>query len=439
MLSNIFSWYFKSNLLLRILIALILGSILGMLLPQQSIIYGDTLTVDFLKPFGDLFVRLLKMVMVPVIICSLIVGSSSIPPSQLGKVGVKTLVFYAITSIFAVSIGLVSGYIFEPGSGLTLDSTVQAVSKEAHAPSLSSILLNIVPTNPFESIFQGNILAIICFCLFVGISLAFCRDSKEEHVKNAGDTVFAFFEGICEIMFNIIRWVMQYAPIGVFALMFIVFNKNGAAAFGSLATVTLSVYVGLAVQIFVVYCAICLFLKLKPLAFLQRVRKPMVTAFVTRSSSATVPISMETAEKDMGVPRGISGFVLPVGATINMDGTTIYLGVCTMFIANAIGMDLTAAHYFTILITSVLAAIGTAGVPGAGALMLLLILESVGLKVEGSVAIAYAMILGIDALLDMGRTSMNVVGDMIAAIWVAKKENRLDMSKWDGSAVHKKS
>ncbi len=212
--------------------------------------------------------------------------------------------------------------------------------------------------------------------------------------------------------------------------MFVVFNKNGAEAFGSLANVTISLYVGLALQIFLVYCVICLFIKISPLDFLKKVRPPMITAFVTRSSNGTLPISMQTAENDMGVPKSIYGFVLPVGATVNMNGTTVYLGVCSLFMANACGVDLTFNNYITIVVTSLLAAIGTAGIPGAGAIMLLLVLESIGLKVEGIVAIAYGMIFAMDAILDMGRTSMNVVGDMIASVYVAKSENELDMSKW---------
>ena len=224
---------------------------------------------------------------------------------------------------------------------------------------------------------------------------------------------------------------MQYAPIGVFALMFAVFNKSGAGAFSSLANVTIALYVGLALQVILVYCGICLLMKLNPVDFIKKVKDPMLTAFVTRSSNATLPISMDTAEHKMGVPKGVYSFVLPVGATVNMNGTTVYLGICSLFIANACGIDLSMGHYITIIITSILAAIGTAGIPGAGAIMLLLILESIGVKVEGNVAIAYGMILGIDAVLDMGRTSMNVVGDVVASIWVAKTEGELDESKWE--------
>lgn len=431
---SILSFYFNTSLVVRIFVALIAGIIVGMIftageLPNGELNLGAKM-IGFLTPFGDLFVRLLKMIMVPIIICSLIIGTSSIAPSHLGKVGVKAVFFYFVTTVFAIIIGLGCGLLFAPGSGLELSDASIAVAKEAHSEPLSKIFLNMIPTNPFESIVKGDILPIITFCIFLGIGLAFIRDSDDERIKKAGDTVYNFFDGMSEIMFKVVRWVMEYAPIGVFALMFVVFSANGATAFGSLANVTAALYTGLVLQVVLVYFGICLLIGLKPLEFLKKVRAPMITAFVTRSSNGTLPITMDVADKEMGVPRSIYGFVLPVGATVNMNGTTVYLGVCTLFIANACGIDLTSSQYVTIVITAILAAIGTAGIPGAGALMLLLVLESIGLKVDGNVAIAYAMILGIDALLDMGRTSMNVVGDVIASIWVAKTEGELNMSKW---------
>ncbi|KEA46687.1 amino acid transporter [Campylobacter mucosalis] len=422
---GILSLYFRINLLLRILIGLILGAIFGMIFENSQSF------IEILTPFGELFVRLLKMIMVPVIVCTLIVGTSSISPSHLGRVGIKIIVFYLFTSLFAIIIGLFVGNVLEPGVGLELAKDVTGVAKQAEAPSLVKILLDIIPTNPFGSIAKGDVLPIICFCIFFGIALAFCRDSKDENVKNAADVMFLFFEGMSSVMFKIVGWVMQYAPIGVFALIFIVFSKNGAQAFGPLANVTISVYVGLLLQVVCVYCVICLFLKLSPFVFLKKVRPPMVTAFVTRSSGATIPVSMQTLEKSMGVPRSIFGFTIPVGATINMDGTTIYLGVCAIFIANVVGAPLDFSAQLTIVLTAVLASIGTAGVPGAGAIMLLMVLESVGLKVEGAVAIAYGMILGIDAILDMGRTSMNVVGDVIGSVAVAKSEKELNEKVWN--------
>lgn len=424
---GILDFYFKSNLLLRILIGLILGAIFGI------IFQNATGVMEVLKPFGDLFIRLLKMIVLPVIVCTLIVGASSISPAHLGKVGVKIIAFYMVTSLCAIIIGLAVGSVLQPGVGLELATNVASAGKEAKAPGLIDILLNIIPTNPFGAIAKGEVLPTICFCLFFGIALAFSLDSQNEQVRKSAQTVFSFFEGMNSIMFKIVHWVMQYAPIGVFALIFIVFSKSGAEAFGPLINVTLSVYIGLILQIVLVYCVICVLIKLSPIKFLAKVRPPMITAFVTRSSGATLPVSMETAEKDMGVPRSIYGFTLPVGATINMDGTTIYLGVCAIFVANVVGMPLDFSQQLTVVITAVLASIGTAGVPGAGAIMLLMVLESVGLKVEaGSViAIAYGMILGIDAILDMGRTSMNIVGDMMGAVFVAKSEKELDEKVWE--------
>ncbi|NLK67333.1 MAG: dicarboxylate/amino acid:cation symporter [Campylobacteraceae bacterium] len=425
--SGIFGLYFKSNLLLRILAALILGGIAGI------IFQNATGMINFLQPFGDLFIRLLKMIIVPVVMASLIVGCSSIAPSELGRVGLKIIAFYLLTSFMAIVIGLFVGAVINPGAGLNIVGAAGAVAKEASSPTITQILLNLVPTNPFEAMAKADILQIITFSIFFGIGLSFLKDSKEEGLSRLGHQLYDFFEAINQIMFKIIRWIMEYAPIGVFALIFVVFSKQGATAFGSLLNVTVSVYIALILQVVAVYCVICLIVKLNPLTFLKKVREPMITAFVTRSSSGTLPVSMKTADEEMGVPKGIYGFTLPVGATVNMDGTTIYLGVCAIFIANAVGVPLDMAAKLTVVLTAVLASIGTAGVPGAGAIMLLMVLESVGLNVEAgsAVAAAYALILGIDALLDMGRTSMNVVGDMIGTVVVAKSEGQLDMKKWE--------
>lgn len=423
---SIFKLYFKSNLLMRILVALLLGAVCGLIFKDSPRI------LEFLAPLGELFVRLLKMIVVPVIASTLIVGASSITPAQLGRIGIKTLIYYTITSAFAILIGLGIGSLIKPGLGLNIMADAAAEGKAAESPTLIQILLDIVPTNPIGAISGGQVLPMIFFCLAFGIALAFGRDSSDEQVKKGSDTVYAFVDGVSQAMFKIVGWVMQYAPIGVFALIFGVFAKNGATAFGALASVTASVYIGLALQVVLVYCAICAIFKLSPLTFLKKVRPAMITAFVTRSSGATLPVSIQTTQ-NMGVPKSIYSFALPVGSTMNMDGTTVYLGVCAIFIANAVGMPLTTPQILTITLTAVLGAIGTAGVPGAGAIMLLMVLESVGLPVEAgsAVAIAYGMILGIDAILDMGRTSMNVVGDVAGAAVVAKQEKALDETMWN--------
>lgn len=423
---SIFKLYFKSNLLMRILVALLLGAVCGLIFKDSPRI------LEFLAPLGELFVRLLKMIVVPVIASTLIVGASSITPAQLGRIGIKTLIYYTITSAFAILIGLGIGSLIKPGLGLNIMADATAEGKAAESPTLIQILLDIVPTNPIGAISGGQVLPMIFFCLAFGIALAFGRDSSDEQVKKGSDTVYAFVDGVSQAMFKIVGWVMQYAPIGVFALIFGVFAKNGATAFGALASVTASVYIGLALQVVLVYCVICAIFKLSPVIFLKKVRPAMITAFVTRSSGATLPVSIQTTQ-NMGVPKSIYSFALPVGSTMNMDGTTVYLGVCAIFIANAVGMPLTTPQMLTITLTAVLGAIGTAGVPGAGAIMLLMVLESVGLPVEAgsAVAIAYGMILGIDAILDMGRTSMNVVGDVAGAAVVAKQEKALDETMWN--------
>lgn len=422
---SVFKLYFKSNLLMRILVALLLGAVCGLIFKDSPKILA------FLAPLGELFVRLLKMIVVPVIASTLIVGASSITPAQLGRIGIKTLIYYTITSACAILIGLGIGSIIKPGLGLNIVADAAAEGKAAESPTLIQILLEIIPTNPIGAISGGQVLPMIFFCLAFGIALAFGRDSTDEQVKKGSDTVYAFVDGVSQAMFKIVGWVMQYAPIGVFALIFGVFAKNGATAFGALASVTTSVYIGLLLQVLLVYCVICAIFKLSPVIFLKKVRPAMITAFVTRSSGATLPVSIQTTQ-NMGVPKSIYSFALPVGSTMNMDGTTVYLGVCAIFIANAVGMPLTTPQMLTITLTAVLGAIGTAGVPGAGAIMLLMVLESVGLPVEAgsAVAIAYGMILGIDAILDMGRTSMNVVGDVAGAAVVAKQEKNLDEQAW---------
>lgn len=421
----------RKRLLWAIFIGLILGAITGILfafISPENVIRKYALLVA--TPLGTLFINLLKMIVTPVIIFTLISGVASIEPSRLGKVGVKIIVFYMLTSLMAIVVGLVIGNIMQPGEGIVLAETAKEITAKK-APSLVETFLNIVPTNPFASIAKGDVLPIIFFSIFFGIALAFARDSKDTKVKESADVVYKFFDGCAQVIFRVVGWVMLYAPIGVFFLIFQVFTQQGAEAFGPLLHVTVSVYIGLALQIFVVYMLICAAFKINPVLFLKKVYEPWLTAFVTRSSGGTLPVSMDTAERKMGISKGVYSFTLPLGATINMDGTTIYLGVCAIFIANAVGMPLDASQQMTVIITAVLASIGTAGVPGAGAIMLIMVMNSVGLDVtQGNVKLAYAMILGIDALLDMGRTSMNIVGDLCGTCVVAKLENEMDPSFW---------
>ncbi len=422
----------RKRLLWAILIGLILGGIVGAIfafIPEDMPLKKYSLAVA--SPLGTLFINLLKMIVTPVIIFTLVSGVASIAPSRLGKVGVKIIIFYMLTSVMAIVVGLSVGNIMQPGTGIQLEQTTQVIEKKA-PPSLVDTLMAVVPTNPFGAIAKGDVLPIIFFSIFFGLALAFARDSKDGKVKDGAEVVYKFFDGCAQVIFRVVGWVMLYAPIGVFFLIFQVFASQGAKAFGPLLHVTASVYIGLGVQMFVVYMLICAAFKISPLQFLKKAYEPWLTAFVTRSSGGTLPVSMDTAERKMGISKGVYSFTLPLGATINMDGTTIYLGVCAFFIANANQVDLSLAQQMTIIITAVLASIGTAGVPGAGAIMLIMVLNSINLDVtQGNVQLAYAMILGIDALLDMGRTSMNIVGDLCGTCVVAKLENEMDPSFWE--------
>ena len=423
-------WYFKSNLLTRILAGLALGAILGIVLgffPNAVKPY-----VDNAKFFGDIFVRLLRMIVVPVILFSLVAGAASIAPSRLGRVGVKIMVYYLLTSAFAVTIGLVFANIFRPGLGFNIVGTAGAAGKAAAAPTLTQIFLNIIPTNPIESLTKGDVLPIIFFAVVFGLGISYVKDSKNEKIAKGADTLYDVCNAGAETMYKVVGGIMQYAPIGVFVLISIVFAQQGPRAIGPLLIVTLSVYLGLIVHLVGVYGGLLSIYKLGFVRFLKGANEAIVTAFVTRSSGGTLPITLRVSEEKLGVPRAIGSFSLPLGATINMDGTAIYLGVCAMFIGFATGNPLTFNQQLTVVITATLASIGTAGVPGAGAIMLLMVLESIGLKVtEGSaVAAAYAMILGIDALLDMGRTALNVAGDIAGTTIVSKTEGELDLSKW---------
>ncbi len=421
---SLFGWYFRSNLLLRISAGLILGALAGLLL-------GDSIL--FIKPFGDLFVKLLKMIVVPVIFFSLITGSASIDPSRLGRVGVKIFVYYMITSAFAVAIGLLFAYMMNPGANLTLDSAMASSSSMAPArgaPGFMSIFMSLFPSNPFESLAKAEVLPVIFFSCIFGIALAHLQHSEDPKIASNAATLFKVCEGAAEAIYKLVGWILEYAPIGVFSLIAVVFAQQGLKVAGPLGHMAVAVYLALATQL-LVYGLFLMSARLSFTHFLSGAREAIITAFVSRSSNGTLPVSMRNME-NLGVPRAISSFTLPLGATINMNGTAIYLGISAYFISNLVGTPLSVNQMLVVILTSTLAAVGTAGIPGSGAIMLIMVLDSIGMPLSegGAVAAAYGMILGIDAILDMGRTSMNVAGDLVGTALVAKSEGELDLSKW---------
>ncbi|NPA98147.1 MAG: dicarboxylate/amino acid:cation symporter [Crenarchaeota archaeon] len=414
--------YKRFPVIYKILIGFVLGIIAGIVVgPQIAVLY----------PLGQLLIRLLKMIVAPIVLFSLVVGAASITPKKLGRIGTKIIIYYLATSAVAVIIGIFMARLFNVGSGINLTGGTSMQIKVSKPPSIVDVLLNIVPTNPFAALTEGKVLQIIFFAIVLGIALTYLMNSKHERLRKAGEITYKVFEGLAEAMYKIVRGILEYMPIGVFALIGYVVAKYGPKVLGPLAIAVVALYVGLFIHIFVTYGGILAAFRLSIIKFLRGAKEAMLTAFVTRSSSGTLPVTMRVADENLGVKKIVYSFTLPLGATINMDGTAMYQAIATFFIANALGIHLTLAQQLMIVLTAVLASIGTAGVPSAGLIMLAMVLQSVGLPLtKPNVMLAYSMIAGIDAILDMGRTMVNVTGDLVGTTIVAKTEGELDLSKW---------
>lgn len=397
------------SLTTRIMIGLVAGIAAGLAL-QGAPDFVNT----FIAPLGRLFLNLIMMIIVPLVFSSLIVGAASVGDVKtLGRMGGKTLGYYLITTAVAITIGLSLGAIIQPGAGLAIPVEIEMTASEA--PALTETLLNIVPRNAINAMAQGNMLQIIVFALFLGI--AFNSIPKEK-----GQVFIDFFDGLAEIMYKVTSYVMAFAPIGVFGLIAPVVVNHGLSVLLPLAKVIAAVYLGCIIHAFVVYSgAVKIFGKINPLQFFKGILPAAITAFSTTSSAGTLPVTIKSVRENLGVSQKVSSFVLPLGATINMDGTALYQGVSVLFVAQLYGVELTIAQLGTIILTATLASIGTAGVPGAGLIMLSLVLTSVGLPLEG-----VALVAGIDRILDMARTCVNVVGDCSCAVVIAATENELE-------------
>lgn len=400
----------KLNLTTKIFIGLIIGIIVGLFFTSNP-----EFLETFIKPVGTLFINLIKLVIVPLVFSSLVVGAASIgDPKKLGRIGGKTLVYYLLTTAFAVAIGLILASVIVPGAGLSIPAEAVAEAKEA--PKLIDTILNVVPSNPLKALIDGSMLQIIVFALLLGIAVTMLPKEK-------GNPFVSFFDSLAEIMYKITSIVMELAPYGVFALISPVVAKNGPAVLIPFAKVIFAVYLGCILHAGIVYSlSVNIFAKMSPIKFFKGIAPAAITAFSTSSSSATLPVTMKNVTENLGVSEKVSSFVLPLGATINMDGTALYQGVCALFIAQVYGIDLTVAQMGTIVLTATLASIGTAGVPGAGLIMLTLVLQAVGLPLEG-----VALIAGIDRILDMMRTCVNVVGDASAAVVVGASEKEVSV------------
>ncbi|WP_125153302.1 dicarboxylate/amino acid:cation symporter [Clostridium rectalis] len=399
------------SLITKIMIGLILGVFVGLFF-----VSSPKIATTYIKPIGTLFLNLIKMTIVPLVFSSLVVGAASIGDvKKLGRIGGKTMIYFFVTTAVAIVIGLSLANIFKPGAGIPLvSSTPQKVTE---APSLIQTLLDIVPTNPIDALAKGNMLQIIFFALFSGVGAVYIGEKGEPYLK--------FCDSLAEIMYKLTEVIMNLAPYGVFALIVPVIAENGPKVLIPLIKVIGVCYAGFILHSIIAYSfSVKMFSKISIKEFFKGTSTPTAIAFSTSSSSGTLPITIKTVRESFGVSEGIASFVLPLGTTINMDGTAIYQGVCAVFIAQAYGIPLTLGQQATILLTALLASIGTAGVPGAGFMMLMMVLSSVGLPLEGA-----ALIAGIDRVLDMGRTAVNVTGNVAASIVVSASEKELDYTK----------
>ncbi|MGO2371184.1 MAG: dicarboxylate/amino acid:cation symporter [Pseudoalteromonas prydzensis] len=415
------------SLTTRIMIGMLSGIAVGFIF--QAILAGED---DYLIPLGlfslpiksffvdglfhiggQIFIASLKMLVVPLVFVSLVCGTCSLSdPKKLGRLGGKSIGLYLITTAIAITVAITLALLVNPGEGINLPSDAAYSTKEA--PTLAQVIIGMFPTNPIDAMASGNMLQVIVFALLFGIAMALSG--------SAGKRVAAVFEDLNTVILKLVTLLMNVAPYGVFCLMAKLFTTIELNLIVSLAKYFGVVMAALAIHAFVNYTILLKLLTgLNPIIFLKKMKHACLFGFSTSSSSATMPITLETATKKLGAKNSVASFTIPLGATINMDGTAIMQGVATVFIAQVFSVDLTISDYLMVILTATLASVGTAGVPGVGLIMLAMVLNQVGLPVEG-----IAIIIGVDRLLDMTRTAVNVTGDCMVTCVVAKSEGQLD-------------
>ncbi len=413
----------KLSLTNKILLGLGLGFVFGLILSKfpESYVKDTVIIGGILKIMGTGFTSVIKMMVVPLVFASLVCGAASMGDAKkLGRIGGKTMLFYLSTTAIAIIVSLVLGTLLKPGSGLDMSHMVSSEVAIGESKSLVEIILNIIPTNPVQSLANGEMLQVIFFALLLGVAINLVG-KKAEPVK-------AFFESANEICMKMVGIIMLVAPYGVFALIANTFATVGMSAIVSLIKYVLIVLLGLLIHVSIVYTGLfkC-FTKLSIKPFLKKFTQVAAVTFSTASSNASVPVSLEIME-DLGVGKPTRSFTIPMGATINMDGTAIMQGVATLFIAQIYGVELGFNGLATIVLTATLASIGTAGVPGVGMIMLSMVVTSVGLPLEG-----IGLIMGVERIIDMFRTTVNVMGDNICTLVVAKSENDLDIEAYNNN------
>lgn len=418
----------KMSLTGRVILGMLLGILTGFIIRS---LFADTAFVHeyivngLFDVGGKIFIASLKMLVVPLVFVSLVCGTSSLKDiSTLGRLGGKTVLFYLVTTALAITLALTMGTIFQPGAGADLSAATTFASKEA--PSLGDVIVGMFPTNPISSMAEGNTLQIIVFAILFGVAIS--------AAGKPGERIAALFVDLNAVIMKLVALLMNIAPYGVFFLMAKLFTGLGLDAIYNLLGYFLVLSATLLLHGLVTYSVMLkAFSGLSPIVFLKKMEDAVMFAFSTASSNATIPVTMETATKRLGVNNKVASFTVPLGATINMDGTAIMQGVATVFIAQAFNIDLTMSDYLAVIMTATLASIGTAGVPGVGLIMLAMVLNQVGLPVEG-----IALIMGVDRLLDMIRTAVNITGDSVVTCIVAKSENEMNVDVFNNPKAGEK-
>ena len=393
--------------------------------------------MPYISPFGTVFVHMLKMIVVPIIFFSLVVGAASLPVAKFGRIGLKTILWYLACSLLAAVVGASLALLLNPGSGTALDQWQDMAGESAFqsqampettgaAGTLSQLLFNLFK-NPFEALATGNFLPIIVFSVMFGLAIRITIEASPGPKKVARLEMLEDFLKACrDAMFKVVDWILEYSPIGVLALTIMNFGLYGPKIVGPYVSVTLGVVFGIILMVFLVYPALLLLVtRRNPLQVLKRIDEAMIMAFITRSSAATLPVSIKTAEEQLKVRSELASFSLPLGATINMDGVCVHLPMFAVLAANIFGIDLTPARLIILVITTVLASIGAGGVPGGSLMLLFIILETMGLTAN-QVSVIVALALGINPILDMFETMNNVTGDLVCTYAVAHNEGLIE-------------
>ncbi len=426
----------NKRLVYKIIIAFIIGLVVGLILWKSGM---DVTTYEkYVSPFGSILVSMLKMIVIPVILLSLIAGAASLPTDQFGKIGLKVIIWYVVTSLLAAVSGSVLAVLFNPGGSveqkaqwadlMKTESVIQSGDSalQSSGGSLVDVLLGMFK-NPFQALANGDFLAIIVFSIAFGLALKIVYDTtKDGRIKEGVGTLLKLIDGAKEGIFKIVDWILAYTPYGVFALTSVNFAKYGSLLFGPYVMLTLGVILGVFAMMFIVYpLMMAIVVKKNPIKFLIAAQEAILTAFVTRSSAATLPVSLTVAEDELKIKNSLSSFALPLGATINMDGVCVHLPMFAVLASNMFGVPLTFGSLAILVITTVLASVGAGGVPGGSLMLLFIILQNMGLAPD-QVAIIVGLALGINPILDMFETMNNVTGDLVCTYSVAEMTGMIE-------------